>query len=380
MRIPVNPEETRRQAMPFARLPRLAHAIALSAAVCVTPLTAFAQDPAAPLRDEARGPAQASAEPAGEPEPRAIPLPDPPSPAPEEPLERPYFEDLVLPGSRIREAFRIRLDSRFLPGGSFDTFDADLYRPELAVRATVPVSERALVQLVARFGSSLYDLDDGSGGPTVGAGNQVGSLFTTGVTLQGGVRLNDEGWLFVRDESWSLFAVGAVESSWESGAFDEAIVGRGSLGLGYEIEGVLRLALGIELENRIDRQGIQWSPTATFRWNVSDRFIVRSRGLGLKLEYAITPGFEIYATSFHDGDLFRLEPRPGLPDDLTFRDESIVAGLGLTWKLSKHFRLDLEGGAVAWREMRVKSREQGKLFEENADPGAYFDLRLELRP
>ena len=116
------------------------------------------------------------------------------------------------------------------------------------------------------------------------------------------------------------------------------------------------------------------------RWNVTDRFTVRNRGRGLQLEYSLTPRFELFTAGFFDGDKFRLDSRPGLPDDLTFRDESVQAGAGFEWKISRHFRLNIEAGAVAWRELRVKSRNRGTLSKERGDPSAYIDFRFEVRP
>jgi len=331
-------------------------------------LVALAAAAGAPAAEEALEGA------AGNPAATQQPRPDP------EPFETANLEDPVFPSPRVADALRLRIESRFLPGATFDSFDADLYRPALRLRATAPLWKRGAVQLTARFGTSLYELDGEDGVLTTYASGGVDDFYTTSLDLQVGMRVNDGRSLFVAEEIWSILAAGEVRSSWESGAFDDGLVGRGGLALGYEILDVFRIAVGAELGSRIDGSGIRIGPVATFRWNVTDRFTVRSRGIGLQLEYALTPRFEVFVTGLRESDTFRLERRPGFPDDLTFRDEAVLAGVGFEWKVSKHVRLNVEGGAVPWRKLRVKSRDRGDLFEEKADPGPYFEVRLEMRP
>lgn len=294
-------------------------------------------------------------------------------------LETPAFPTAPY---RIRDAFRLRVQSRFLPSAGFDDFDADLYQPSLRFRATAPLSRRAVLQLTARFSASVYDFD----GPTnfFGVAPSVGQpfddFFRTALSLQGGFRINEHRGLFVEEEMWSVLGRAFGRSRWEEGAFGDGLSGGGSLALGYEIDDLIRLAVGVNIESRIDRGGVKFGPAVDLRWNVTERFTLRNRGRGLQLEYALTPKFEVFMAGFFDGDKFRLDSRPGLPDDLTFRDESVQAGAGFEWKISKHFRLNIEAGAVAWRELRVKSRELGNLSTERGDPSAYIDFRFEVRP
>lgn len=295
-------------------------------------------------------------------------------------LETPAFPSATP--YRIRDAFRLRVQSRFLPAASFDGFAADLYQPSLRFRVTTPLSQRAVLQLTARFGSSVYDFD----GPTdfFGVGSSEADpfddFFHSSLSLQGGFRINERRGLFVDEEVWSVLARGFVSSSWEGGAFGDGLTGGGSLALGYEIDDLIRVAVGINIKSRIDRSGVSIGPVLDLRWNVTDSFTLRNRGEGLQLEYALTPRFEVFVAGFFDGYKFRLDDRPGFDDDLTFRDESVQAGAGFEWKISKHLRLNLEVGAVAWRELRVRSHAMGTLSKAKSDPSAYIDIRFEVRP
>lgn len=338
--------------------------------------SAAASEPAAeaePGEDEPLGPTAGESAPA---EPRP------------EPRQRIEQRDLVnletpaFPGYRVRDAFRIRVESRFLPAAGFDHFDADLYQPAVRLRATAPLSKRAVLRLTGRFLTSLYEIDGVTDffGTGPSSGDAFDDFFRASLALQGGFRINESRGLFVDEEKWSLLGVAFGRSRWEQGAFGDALTGGGTLALGYEIEDLIRLALGVTVESRLDRGGARVGPAVDLRWNVNDRFTVRNRGRGLQLEYRLSPRFELLLAGFYDGDKFLLDRRAGLPNDLTFRDDRVQAGAGFEWKISRHFRLNLEAGAVAWRELRVRSADDGTLSKEKGDPSAYLDVRFEVRP
>jgi hypothetical protein len=293
-------------------------------------------------------------------------------------LETPVFPE----DYRIGDAFRIRLGSRFLPAASFDDFEADLYQPSLRLQATVPLSKRAVLQLSGRFAASLYDFDGSSdffsGGPT--RSDPFDSFFRTSLAAQGAFLLNPGGGFFLEDEMWSVLANAFVRSRWESGAFTDGISGGGSLALGYEIDDKLRLAIGVSLQSDPLGGGLKVDPVISLRWNVTDRITLRNRGRGLQLEYRVNRALELFAAGFFEGDKFQLESRAGVPNDLSFRDKAVQAGAGLEWRVSKSLRVNLELGAVAWRELRVKSEDLGTIAKEKSDPSAYLELRFEVRP
>ncbi|MDJ0846980.1 MAG: DUF6268 family outer membrane beta-barrel protein [Myxococcota bacterium] len=299
---------------------------------------------------------------------------------PKERIETTNLEDPAFPTPRIRDAFRIRLQSRFLPAGAFDDFDVDLVRPELRLRVTAPLSKRAVLQFTGRFGTSLYDFDEGGDLLGTGSFDSLSDFYQASLGLQGGFRLNESRSLFVEGEMWSVLAAVRARSRWEKGAFADAITVNGAIALGYEIDNVIRIGIGVQLGSRLDRGGVRISPVANLKWDVTDRFTVRNRGQGLQLEYRLNKRFELFATGFLESDRFLLDDRPGKPGDLTFRDRTVLTGLGFEWRISKHFRVNVEGGAVAWREIRVRSRDVGTFFKEQGEPGAYFDVRFEVRP
>lgn len=342
---------------------------------------AASDDPAARAPEVVQVPEAGAAEagdeaPTGEPEPPPAPKP------PREPFDTVNLETPAYPGYRVREAFRVRVQTRFVPAAAFDGFDADLYQPNLRLRVTAPLSKRAVLQLTGRFRASVYDFhgDTDFFGQGPSSSDPFDDLFSSSLGLQAGFRLNDKRWLFAEDEKWSVLAGVFGEARWEQGAFSDGLSGGGALGLAYQLDDRLRVALGVNVDSRIDRGGVSVGPIADFRWNVTDRFTVRNRGSGVQLEYGLTPHLELFVAGFYQGSKYRLNQRVGLPGDLVFEDKAAQAGTGLEWKLSHHLRVNVEVGAVAWRQLKVRSHHDGTLSKETGDPSAYFDIRFELRP
>jgi len=292
-------------------------------------------------------------------------------------LDTPIFPT----GYRIGDAFRIRLQTRFLPAANFDGFDVDLYEPSLRIQATLPLSRRVVLQLTGRFGAAIYDVDGVSDFTGTGASTYPFDDFLgSSLALQGAALLNDGGHLFVENERWSILANAFGRSDWEIGSFAAGLQGGGSVAIGYEIEDCVRIALGVSVESSDDGGGVGVSPAVSLRWNVTDQITLRNRGRGLQIEYRLNRKLEVFAAGFIDTTKARLGRRAGLPNDLTFRDKAVQAGLGFEWRLTPYLRMNAEAGVVAKRSLRVKSRELGTLWKEDGKPSAYLELRLELRP
>lgn len=301
-----------------------------------------------------------------------------PPPQPVEADEPSQVDEPAFPGVRYREVFRLRVQSRFLPASDFGPADVTLYQPELRLRATLPLSQRAVLQLLARGGTSRYEFSGESDllglGPA--PGDPFDDFYDASVSLQGALLLNEERHLFAKGERWSLLASVFGRSRWEVGAFADGITEGGSLGLGYEIPERLRLGVGASLASDISGSGIDVSPVFTIRWRVTKALTARNRGQGLQIEYRLRDNLEVFASGFLSSDEFRLAG----PIDATLRDRQVLAGAGFEWKITKHLRINAEAGAVPWRELRVRARKLGSLGSMRADLSPYADIRFEVRP
>lgn len=293
----------------------------------------------------------------------------------EEPTQ---IEAPLFPQVRYRDAVRLRLESHFVPSSGFGAADVTLYEPNARLRVTLPVNKAAL-QFTGRWQSSRYEFNGTTDlfglGPT--EADPVEKFHALQLSLQAAVPLDNLRSFFVADERWSLLVGTSIAWHWEDGNFDDGLIGGGGLALGYEIDG-LRLALGLTLGSSLD-EGFRVGPIATLRWFVNDRITLRNRGLGAQIDYRAANKLDLFAAGYGNERRYRMNDRIGVPGDLTWRDQQWLVGVGFEWKISRYLRLNAEGGVVASRKISVE-QDGVDFFEENTNPGGYFDIRIEVRP
>jgi hypothetical protein len=286
----------------------------------------------------------------------------------------------IFPQARYWDAVRLRLQSHFVPRSDFGAADVALYSPSARLRVTLPVSDRGVLQFTGRGGTSQYTFSGSTDwfglGPT--SSGPVEGLYSLLLALQGAYRLNDAGYVFVDGESWSVLGGVFGRSRWEGNDIADGWTGGGFLSVGYQ-NARLRMALGARLESRLIGSGVKVSPVATIRWDPTKWLTVRNRGTGLQIEYGLTNRLELFAAGYVSSDRYRLADRAGVAGPLTLRDRQVLAGVGFEWKLSRYFRINVEGGVVASHEIKVRS-DDATLSSLRADPAGYFDIRIAVRP
>ena len=333
--------------------------------------------------------ADARGAPARRPEPESVSTSEPgpaSEPASESPLPRSQEDDPenvetpIFPQVGYRDGLRVRVESGLLPHNDFRSVDVSLYSPDARIRLTVPLGDRAVLQFTGQMGTSRYDFSGVSDlfgtGPTTG--DPLDPLYTSALRVQGAYRLNPERSLLVAGESWSLLANAFTRSRWEHGRFGKGLTGGGALALGYQNEKV-RIALGVRLENEITGDGVRVEPVATIRWDPTERITVRNRGPGGQIEVQLTPSIATFAAAYVSSRSYRLANRAGVPGDSILRDRLVRVGIGFEWRINGNFRVNLEGGVVASREIRVRSNGTN-LSSMTADPGGYLTVRVTVRP
>jgi len=295
-----------------------------------------------------------------------------------------------FPGPDITDAFRIQAETFAAPDTSIGSGHVSVVRPELGVRATWPASDRLVLRIVTRVAKSRYRFRGDVWGATVAlpfgpypdADQLIGDrldLHAARLALEGAYRLSDDTHWLADGEQWAVLGSANIGSRWEDGAFDSGLAAGGALGLGYEIPKLLRVALGVSLRTSLNKAELDPDPFFSLRWRPIERVTVRTRELGLQVEVALTPSFEVYLTGFRSSDGYRLRDRIRPLGDLTFRDRQVRLGVGLDWSLADWLRLDLEAGAIADRRLRVREEDLGTLLSRRADSSAYFEVRFEVR-
>ena len=142
----------------------------------------------------------------------------------------------------------------------------------------------------------------------------------------------------------------------------DGLTGGGTLGLGYQSRR-LRIALGASVESKLSGSGVNVGPVASIRWDPTKRITVRNRGTGGQVEYRLSKPLKVFVAGYLQGRRYRL----------------VLVGAGFEWRFSKHFVINLEGGAVTSHEIKVRSNGE-TLSSMTAKPAGYFDVRIALRP
>ena len=289
-------------------------------------------------------------------------------------------DEPAYPGLDIGDAIRIWLESFHAPGAEIGDAEVDLSRPEVRLRARLPVDERVSMQLTGTFGANLYDVDGEAGLFRDCAQCRLPDvLYSTSLGLQAGFLINESSYLLRPREQWAVLTAGFVRARWEPGAFSDSISGGGSLGLGYKLPEKLRIALGARVETSIEDGKLGVGPMGDLRWDITDRWRLRNRGVGLQLDYRPGRQLEFFVAGFRTSDRFQLDRREGDPSDLSVRDRQILAGAGIEWKLFDRLRITTEAGAIVTRKLTV-SDENDDLDTAVGSGSPYFELRVEVRP
>jgi hypothetical protein len=293
-----------------------------------------------------------------------------------------YLETPPFPGSPW-DAVRVHFQSLFIPGAELGPGETTLYRPELRARVTAPITDRLVTRVSVLGGMGRYQFD-GPDAFQYGGSSLTGDsldLYQTRLSGEAAWRVNETGSFWLREgEVWSLLGGVVGASDFESGAFDDGLTGGARFAVGYELPERLRFAAGVSVDTSLAEGGVGVSPTGSFEWSVSDRLTLRNHGLGLQVEYRVTPSVELFAKGFRTTQQYHLDGVNSVPGDLTFEDRQILAGGGLEWRVFRSLRVNAEAGAVSWRRVRVREDDLGTLVAHRADPSAYFELRLEVRP
>jgi len=279
----------------------------------------------------------------------------------------------IFPGPLPKELVRLSLETYFAPSADLGSADIDLIRPELRLRARLPFL--ANLQVAGSFSTSRYDVHGPASIFARCPSCPVPSdLHALSVGLQGGYLINSSGGYLLRPgEEWAVLAAAIGRARWQAGAFDDSLTGGGSAGVGYRLPGRIRLALGVDVESSLGG-GVSVAPMFALRWDITDELRLRSRGLGLELEYWFAERYAMFATGFRSGDQFRLDA----PSKLLWNDRQLAIGGGFEWKPWVSLRMAVEAGAIVSRKISV-SDEDETLDSVHADPSPYIEVRVEIR-
>ena len=101
----------------------------------------------------------------------------------------------------------------------------------------------------------------------------------------------------------------------------------------------------------------------TLRWDPIRKLTIRNRELGAQVEYRLSSRIKLLLAGYQARQKYRLD----VPGEVELRDEMMLVGTGFEWKISKYFRLLVEGGVVPSRNLRIKPRGAPPITNEDAE-------------
>ena len=287
----------------------------------------------------------------------------------------------------ITRALRIRVPTLISPDAPVGSGGVTLVRPELNIRGTLPVADRAVLRMTMRLAEFNYNFHGDVWGPssklpTVGIDPDVVigdlDLHSAQIGLEGAYRLSRSTEWFAKNEEWGLVSALYAGSRWEDDSFHSGLGAGGGFGIGYEIPDRFRIALGASIKTPLGHADFDVGPLVSLRWRPTKRFTLRSRELGAQAELVLTPVLEVFVAGFRSTDRFRLQDRAPL-GDLSFRDRQVRVGAGFEWRLANYLRLLVEAGSIVDRRLRVHEEDLGEVLSRRGDPSGYVEATIELR-
>jgi len=279
----------------------------------------------------------------------------------------------LVPLKLSKRGVRVYAEETISVLADFGPADASEFRSTLGLSAVAPLTESFALRASAVAHASLFDYEGNRSelAADLGGVDLFERLFEAQLGLGGAYRLTP---------SWSLFAEGRANLSWEDGAsLADAVEGSGAFGVGFELEPHLEINLGVDVGSSIDESGVNVSPVFGFRWRIRDGMRLESQGLGLLFAMDLLPELELQLRGSYQSDRYRLDDGGAPLPAQTLRQREVPLLVALRWSPTKHWWLMGGAGSVVYQQWRVEADDGGDSSSVDAGPAALAWLRLEYR-
>ena len=115
------------------------------------------------------------------------------------------------------------------------------------------------------------------------------------------------------------------------------------------------------------------------RDRLSDDIEIQTEGTGARIVARVGPGLKLFVTGGRKSTQYRLGDRGGLKG-ASLRDEHVPIEAGISWRITKQWRIRAGAGAVVYQKYTV-SDTRGKRVDSASsnDPAFTRNLELEFR-
>ena len=271
-----------------------------------------------------------------------------------------------------RGPFRISL-----VGGGLAVFDSNFedadssiasYFARTAADLSWKASDTLRLNLGLAYEAAFYEIEDGENVfPDLGEDDPFDTLHSIAIASSGQ-------WYF--KDPWYAVGAAIATAGWEPGAdFGEAWTFAGFGGVGYRFSDRLTLALGAGGSTRLEDDAIFY-PYISVRWQATERLLLESEGLGLRLTSAINEQFDAYLRGGYEGRSYRLDEDRSAEPSAVLEDRAVFVGVGIGYRPIPNLRIALEGGAAVYRELELRDAGGDELSEEEVELAPYLGLTL----
>lgn len=189
----------------------------------------------------------------------------------------------------------------------------------------------------------------------------------------------------VQDSHWSYIFGATIDSQGEQGAtFEDTLTYSGIGGARYAFSDSFALTGGLIVSSRLEKN-VAFLPLLGIEWKIDDHWTLsntRSRiqsdvGNGLALEYRFNENYALRLSGSYTSYNFRLDDTGFNPGGVV-EDQRVPVALTFEWTLSKHFTLELSGGAAVWQEYEVRNSNGDKLSSIETDAQPFLSAILAI--
>lgn len=247
--------------------------------------------------------------------------------------------------------------------------DVQVWHNRLGVNVTGKAAEKLLLTFGVGGEISSYDFG-GDDDIFPGGAEPIDEIYGGNVLL---------GASYVLSDPWSVTVAGFGSFLGEEGAdFGDSVVGGGFAGVGYSFSRDLRLTVGAGATTQLEDEA-QFIPYISLYWRFAERFLLETRGPGLKLTAEINEQFEVALFGGFEGRQIRLSDDRATFRDGVVRDDRVPIGVELAWKPIPNLRVAVEGGAIVYQQYEFIDTDEKDRGDLDTDPAAFVGLNVEFR-
>lgn len=272
---------------------------------------------------------------------------------------------------------RIDFFTRGMFDGDFGSGDVDWWRTGGRVSLPIPISEKLILNPSISGGAAFYDF---GGDPSfLDAGQGPGSdpfddLYDVRFRLEG---------RYLIDDDWGVLGGTWISSQYEDGAdFGDAMRVGAMVAVTHQLFEGVTIVGGVGVSEKFDG-GVSIGPFLQGSWKVNDWLKIETEGLGLRAEAKLNESVRAFVFGGVNSRRYLLDDRNDGPDgvgDGWIRDRRVPVGAGFEWRITKGFRLHVDGGAMLSQKLKVIDDDDDEFDTVTLDSAAPFaSIRLEAR-